>query len=226
MEINKLGIILVVLAALFIAGCVTPPAEETEPTEPVEVAPPVEEEVPPFKNELNNATKDEFATHLLGTNQVYIVEDLRELDEYPMTKQNIMQCGVDYAGSPGLVGKNLKVFAFDDGDMCLTLDGVLTIDECYGMIGDAAKAGDTSIIWIERGSAPEFYSNGIIVRINEVYVQGLCAINLMSPVEVEDPVAEPETNTTPELLPDVPIVEEPVEEANATDVPGDSHTFP
>ena len=135
---------------------------------------------PPFPGEAN-ASKGEFATNLLYADNVYIIEDVRGMEEYPISKNNILQCAVDYAGSPGMAGKDLQVFAFDDGDICHTFDGETAISDCYSRVLQAAEEPNSVIIWIERGDAPEFYSKGLLVRINDAYVQGLCSVNFVVP---------------------------------------------
>ncbi len=218
--------IIFVLGALLLAGCTTPFPEIVFPDQENATG---AEYSPPFKQGQTNTTKEEFATHLLSAQKVYLIEDLRNLSGYPMSKNNIMQCGVDYAGSPGLVGKTFTIFAFDDGEVCNTADGVMPISECYKLLEQAAKDQDSAIIWIERGDSPEFYSRGLLVRVNEAYVQGLCSINVVTPEgleEMEEIVGEGSgINETAAPEAEVPGSNE----SNATDEippPGDSHTFP
>ena len=235
METKQIAAAVLILVALGLAYYVL--------TLPVEPAPngiaPVDYS-PPFANEGGNVTMQEFASTLLAANKLYIVEDLRDLETYPLSKQNIMQCGVDYAGSPGLVGKEFSVYAFDDGDLCYTLDGSASISECYEEIAAASEDPDTAIIWIEKGTISEVYNGGIIVRLSDTYVQGTCKTTLVVPM----PDEEPETNET--ALPDINISEiegpGPViinetmneteenetseEEETPEEGPGDSHTFP
>lgn len=235
METKQIAAVVLILAALGIAYYVL-----TLPPEPVpnggEIIVP-EEYLPPFAKEGQNATMQEFASNLLASSKFYIVEDLRGLERYPLSKQNIMQCGVDYAGSPGLVGKEFTVYAFDDGDLCGTMEGVTTISECYEELLAASNDLNTTIIWIEKGNESEVYSRGLIVRLSDTYVQGTCKTTLIIPL----PEEEPETNETglPEINisemegPGPVIINETINESSAEnetseeeETPGDSHTFP
>ena len=230
METKQIVAAVLILAALGIAYYVLtlPP----EPAPDVVVAAPGEYP-PPFAKEGENVTLQEFASNLLAVSKLYVVEDLRGLEKYPLSKQNIMQCGVDYAGSPGLVGKEFSVYAFDDGDLCGTIKGTSTISECYEEIMAAFEDPGTSIIWIEKGNESEFYSRGMIVRLSDSYVQGTCKTTLIAPPSEE----EPEANETG--LPDINISEmegpgpvilnessDAAENETAEEEPGDSHTFP
>lgn len=147
----------------------------------------------PFLSDANT-TIDEFAQMLFHAEKVAIVEDLRELDAYPLTRNNIMQCAVDFSGSEGLVGKELYVYAFE-GEACTSSEGVRTIDECYSEIEALAKDASASVIWIERGSGPTAYSSNLLVKINEQYSQGECSVTFNVPIQY------PEANETSGLEP-------------------------
>jgi hypothetical protein len=232
METKQIVAAVLILAALGIAYYVLTLPQETVPDG--DVVMPAGEYPPPFANEGENVTLEEFSANLLAASRLYIVEDLRDLERYPLSKQNIMQCGVDYAGSPGLVGKEFSVYAFDDEDVCYTLGGTATISECYEELLAVSEEPGVAIIWIEQGESPEIYSNGLLVRLSESYVQGTCKAALLVPI----PEEEPESNETG--LPDINISEMegpgPVilnessgnETMNETpeEEPGDSHTFP
>ncbi|MBD3398196.1 hypothetical protein GF412_03330 [Candidatus Micrarchaeota archaeon] len=227
METKQIAAIVLVLLAAGIAYyfLATAPAQDG----PAVDEPQTGGAVPPFAKEGENATMQEFAANLLAAETVYIVEDVRGLEKYPLSRTHVMQCGVDYAGSQGLAGKELVVYAFDDDDVCGTVNGTASIDKCYSDVLSASEDPATMIIWIEKGSSPEIYSRGMVVRINETYVQGSCTTSLVSPSENEE--EEP-------LLPDVnisemegpgPVIINETENGNADEEeeePGDSHTFP
>jgi hypothetical protein len=172
MDTKKLAAIILAIAligaAYYIANASTPPAPEAEGEYPA-----------PFLSE-ENTTIDEFAQNLLLAEKVAIVEDLRGLDAYPLTRNNIMQCAVDFSGSEGLVGKELYVYAFE-GEACTSNEGVETIEECYPEIEALSKDPSASVIWIERGSGPAAYSSNLLVKINEQYSQGECSVTLKVP---------------------------------------------
>lgn len=230
METKQVAVILLVLAAIAASVYVLTLPQEVPP-EPGNGEEEPAEYLPPFE-EGTNTTLQEFASNLLLAQTVYIVEDIRGLDEkYPISRNNIMQCAVDYAGSPGIVGKELQVYALE-GDVCTNYQGEIPIKDCYADVLEAAGRMDTVIIWIEKGESPEFYSRGIIVRVNEDYVQGMCSINVIAPQQEEEPQPEPQINNTEEAEPPVPGEELPEEPATGEMLPeevpgpGDSHTFP
>ena len=198
METKQIIAAVLILAALGIAYYILTLPPETVSDGDVVIS---GEYPPPFAKEGENVTLQEFSANLLAASRFYIVEDLRDLEKYPLSKQNLMQCGVDYAGSPGLVGKEFSVYAFDDGDVCYTMGGTATISECYEEILVASEDPNAAIIWIEQGGSPEIYSRGLLVRINGTYVQGTCKTALLVPI----PEEEPEANETG--LPDINISE-------------------
>ncbi|MBD3390218.1 hypothetical protein GF415_04685 [Candidatus Micrarchaeota archaeon] len=137
---------------------------------------------PPFAVPRENVTLQDFASNLLSSDKVYIVEDLRGLGAYPISKNNIMQCGVDFAGSEGIVGKEMKIYVLEE-DSCSHSSGNSTLEACYSEILAASNDTSSAVIWIEKGSIPEFYERGLLVRVNETYMQGDCSIRPAHPEE-------------------------------------------
>ncbi len=235
METKQIAAVVLILAALGIAYYVL-----TLPPEPApnggEITVLDDEYPPPFAKEGENVTMQEFASNLLASSKFYIVEDLRGLERYPLSKQNIMQCGVDYAGSPGLVGKDFTVYAFDDGDLCGSMEGTSPISECYEELLAALDDPNTTIIWIEKGTESEVYSRGLIVRLSDSYVYGTCKTTLVVPIPEEEPESNetglPEINISEIEGPGPVIINETMNETAAEnetseeETPGDSHTFP
>jgi len=224
MEAKQIAAIILVLLAAGIAYYVLTlsPAPAELPQEGEEIIPP-QEFVPPFATPGDNVTLKEFALNLLAADRVYIVEDLRGLETYPLSRTHIMQCGVDYAGSPGLTGKEIVVYALDDGDICGTIGGATSISECYQDILSASEDPGTMMLWIEMGTSPEAYGRGMIVRINETYVQGTCTTTLVS-LQQDEPGEEepvPEVNISEEEGPGPVIINET--ENESADEPG--HTL-
>gem|GEM_PF-3595315 len=231
MNNRYISLALFIFAAFILAGCINP-IEEIPPTEVVVETP--ELYPPPFVEEGTEVTNEKFAENLASSQNVYLVEDLRNLETYPISKNNIMQCTVDYAGSPGLVGKTVTIFAFDDEGVCQSIDGPISMADCYAIIQQGAEDPNTAIIWIEKGENPEFYPGGLLVRLSDSYVQGICVVNFAEPeIASPDMAAEPplpEVNDTEviEAPVDAEIPEEPVdpEMPEAPVDAGDSHTFP
>jgi hypothetical protein len=167
-EIAAIGIALALLvAAYFFLG----PAPEPPPQANNYSA--------PFLNEPPSSI-EEFAQSLLLSGKVCIVENLRGLEGYPLTRNNIMQCGVDFSGSEGLVGKELAIYALE-GEACITAEGTATLDECYSEILSSCRGPASSIIWIERGNSSAAYTSHMLVQVNEQYVQGTCSAHFGSP---------------------------------------------
>jgi hypothetical protein len=126
----------------------------------------------PFSG-LVNTSLEEFAQSLLVSQKVLIVEDLRGLEAYPISRNNIMQCGVDFSGSEGLTGKELMLYALE-GEACTTISGVESIADCHSEISSFLDDPSATIIWIEKGSGSIPYGNHILVGVNETYSQGGC----------------------------------------------------
>lgn len=150
-----------------------------------------DEYAPPFGLE-DVGTMDEFELNLLLAQKVCLVEDLRGLEAYPFSRNNIMQCGIDLAGSPGLAGKQVSVYVFEAG-VCTSGDGEKTMDECYSEILSADSDPESAIIWIEKGDLPNIYARALLVRINEEYSQGACRVERIVPGGDEP---EPAANET------------------------------
>ncbi len=151
---------------------------------------------PPFAVPGENVTLEEFAANLLASDKVYIVEDLRGLDAYPISRNNIMQCGVDFAGSEGIVGKEMKVYVLEEKS-CSHTSGNATLESCYSEILSASNDTSASVIWIEKGNSPEVYEHGLLVRVNETYLQGDCSIRPAQPEEEQSEEETPEAEIPP-----------------------------
>jgi hypothetical protein len=158
---------------------------------PPPVTPPVQNDYP---NPLGGqtATMGEFADALMSSQTVYLVEDIRGLEKYPISRNNIMQCGVDFAGSQGLAGKEVNIYILE-GNECSASEagGNLTIkalSECHAAVASAFGKAGNSVIWIEKGYSPSVYPSGLVVRINETYTQGMCNIRFVVPAPVEVPL--------------------------------------
>lgn len=132
----------------------------------------------PFLPE-GNTTLEEFAQHLLLAEKVCIVEDLRDLEGYPISRGNIMQCGVDFSGSEGIAGKELEIYVLE-GEACTTVEGIRPISECYAEITSFSADPSVSVIWIEKGDQSTAYGKNLLVQVNELYSQGDCSVSLVS----------------------------------------------
>ncbi|MBI5227522.1 hypothetical protein HY988_02940 [Candidatus Micrarchaeota archaeon] len=113
----------------------------------------------------------DFKDTFLSAKTINLLMDVRGLKK-DNTSQNILQCGVDFAGSSGMGGKNVTYFsAADDG--CTSVDGGHPIDYCFSSI----KNGLT--IYIHQGNSTSYYSNGMSVGVGPLYKQGTCGIRIV-----------------------------------------------
>ncbi|MEW6748306.1 MAG: hypothetical protein AB1295_01210 [Candidatus Micrarchaeota archaeon] len=103
--------------------------------------------------------------------KVYIVMDVRGLTDAQMSN-NVMQCGVDFAASTYLGGKvRIPISLGNEG--CVTPAGPTPVADCFSMLADGTT------LYIRGGeSAPQYYSNGMVVYIGKDYQLGSCSIKL------------------------------------------------
>ncbi len=146
-----------------------------------------------------NSSIELFAQNLLYAEKVCIVEDLRGLEAYPLSRNNVMQCAIDFSGSSGLAGKELEVYALG-GEACTTRAGVRPIEDCYAEITSFSEDSSASVIWIEKGNESVAYTKDILVQVNEQYLQGTCSARVNAPEVVSEPEEDvgDETTTPPE----------------------------
>ncbi len=117
---------------------------------------------------------------MFAESKVYIIMDLRNVSDDTI-RNNIMQCGTDFAGSSGLVGKNITIFALED-DKCTALEGIRTIQSCL----DESKGGILSIlapnkiIIVQSKMNTAYDSNTIIIKVGANYTLGTCNIKKIS----------------------------------------------
>ena len=111
--------------------------------------------------------KDTFA----AANNVYILMDVRHVQN-SSTRQNILQCGIDFAGSSGMGGKNVTYFSIDESEGCVSSNGKGKQSDSYCF--SELKNGIT--IYIHEGTVSSYHTNGIVVSIGPEYRLGACGI--------------------------------------------------
>jgi len=121
-----------------------------------------------FKGELANSSA--FSQSLASANKVYIVMDLREANE--TQRLNIMQCGTDFAGSEGLVNKEITTYALEK-DVCTTLEGMTSIETC---VNNALNNGIG--FYIYKGNSTYFFKDKAIVGAGGNYQYKNCDISV------------------------------------------------
>lgn len=121
-----------------------------------------------FANQEKEVDPQLFLSSLKNSSSVYIVQDIRGANDE--IRRNILQCGVDLAGSQGLasLNKNVTIYAFDDSK-CTTINGENPLSEC-----EDYKNAPT--FYIMNGVGNHFYENKLIIGIGENYTVKSCDV--------------------------------------------------
>ncbi len=106
-----------------------------------------------------------------NSENVYIFMDVRGASS-PKVSQNIMQCGVDFAGSSGMGGKSVTPISIDLYG-CITSEGEVSEEECFAQL----ENGLTIYITEDAQERSYLYSNGMVVGVSEEYAVGTCKIS-------------------------------------------------
>lgn len=112
--------------------------------------------------------------HLLDEAEtIYIVMDIRNVSNN-VTKKNILQCGVDFASSIGLVGRNVKYMALDPEEGCILGDfnetEVTDIPPCLSYLNNGIS------LYVSEGYDTKYYTKAAMIGVSEYYVVGTCDI--------------------------------------------------
>jgi len=132
------------------------------------------EQVPLF-NKGKEVNKKTFIDLFVNTNPVYIVMDTRNVND-DLVKRNIYQCGVDFAGSSGLVGRDVFIVGMDDkgcvyAHFSLSVNKTASNAECMKMINT-----NGIVLYITADNETKYYSRAAIFGIGDTYVLGSCSI--------------------------------------------------
>lgn len=102
--------------------------------------------------------------------KVYILMDVRGISDHSISN-NVMQCGVDFAGSSGLAGKTVTPLSVSN-DGCVIPTGPAPLGDCFSMLEDGIT------IYVRSGdNAVQYYSNGMVVYVGSDYVPFTCGIH-------------------------------------------------
>ncbi len=113
---------------------------------------------------------DTFKNAFDSASNIFIVMDVRGVTDSTVSN-NILQCGVDFAGSSGMGGKAVTPISFGS-DGCVAPDGKRDPQDCFNML----KNGIT--IYVKQGQGGvAYYSNGMVVTVGSNYTLGACAIS-------------------------------------------------
>lgn len=116
----------------------------------------------------------EFISTLSAAQQINIYSDVRGLTDDQL-KNNVYQCGIDFASSDALATKTIVPISIDD-QQCVYPQGTLKTSECEGLL----KNGVT--IYIKYGNNLSYYKNALRVGVNENYAMGGCIIRVKSSI--------------------------------------------
>lgn len=127
---------------------------------------------------------DTFKGTLASSDRVFIVMDVRGVTD-PATRDNVIQCGVDFAASSAIGGKNRTIFSFSNGDeasplpflsglsqTCISTEGERPIQGCLDELGNGV-----TILVTGGQEGAEYYSHGMVVRVGRNYTVGTCGIH-------------------------------------------------
>ncbi|MEM3422850.1 MAG: hypothetical protein QXF35_04520 [Candidatus Bilamarchaeaceae archaeon] len=120
--------------------------------------------------------KETFLDLLAESKKIYIVMDARNASS-ELVNRNIFQCGIDFAGSSGLVGRNVVYVGMDRNNKCVVAsllnltNKTLNPNECIKMINSEGIS-----IYINEGNQTEYYTRAAMVGIGDTYVLGSCSI--------------------------------------------------
>ena len=128
---------------------------------------------------LNNSYQDKivepqvFLMSLKNSTQFYIIQDLRGSND-DLVRKNIMQCGVDIAGSQGIaaLNKTITIYALEE-DNCLSIDGKKPLSDCI-------NPTDGTIFHIKNGNQTNFYQKKLEIGIGAIYTLKSCNIKVSS----------------------------------------------
>lgn len=110
---------------------------------------------------LNLTTKEAFEAYLASSDEMFIVMDLRSTDNSTI-RNNIMQCGIDVAGSVALGGINKTIMAIEE-DSCFVYNGTKTVEYCLSLITD------TPTFYIATNSETQYSEKMVTVNIGATY---------------------------------------------------------
>jgi len=116
-----------------------------------------------------------FSAILANSGDVFIVMDVRGVNDSAV-RHNILQCGVDFAGSWGLAGKNLTFYSLDAGENCKGANGNYTSSYCF----DRMSGGVT--IYVHESNKTMFYTNAMAVGLGDNYTTGGCSIGFANKI--------------------------------------------
>ncbi|MFH1222199.1 MAG: hypothetical protein V1492_03885 [Candidatus Micrarchaeota archaeon] len=135
--------------------------------------PPDSNAVPEF-NKGAKINQETFLSLLSEAKKIYVVMDIRNVSSN-LTSRNILECGVDFAGSSGLANRNV-IYLSMENERCVaaSLTGfnkTTTNADCMDMINS-----DGMSLYVQQGNETAYYNRAAIIGVGEGYVLGTCSI--------------------------------------------------
>ncbi len=118
-------------------------------------------------------SKPLFNKYLSNSKYVYIVMDLEDAVNNK-SSDNIMQCGVDFAGSLGGM-KIVYVYAISKNNTCYYNTYITDKYSCFKQLGTIKSE---PIIYIRQGDNTTYVDNIAYVGVNDEYKRGTCSVKL------------------------------------------------
>ncbi len=100
---------------------------------------------------------------------IYIFMDVRGVADDDV-RRNILQCGVDFAGSSGMGPKDVTYFSIGEQG-CVTPEGAKSDEYCFSQLTNGIT------IYVQKGETTSYYSNGVVVGVGKDYPIGTCGIH-------------------------------------------------
>lgn len=120
--------------------------------------------------------KETFINLLSDADKVYVVMDIVGVDD-DYTRRNILQCGIDFAGSMGLANRDVTYVSMSDrGCTVASLSGLnetTSVKECINMINK-----DGISLYIIEGNETKYYTRAAMVGVGDLYVLGTCKVGV------------------------------------------------
>lgn len=110
-----------------------------------------------------------FKNQFQSTERIFIVMDVRGIKEDEV-RTNVLQCGVDFAGSNGMGGKIVSYLSIGDDNVCVSPEGKASADSCFKNLNQGLT------IYVHEGNQTAIYSNGLSVGVGRIYPTGACSI--------------------------------------------------
>ncbi len=120
--------------------------------------------------------EETFVSLLSDADKVHVVMDVRGIeDDY--TRRNVLQCGIDFAGSMGLANREVNYVSMSDrGCTIASLGGLnktTSVKECMDIINK-----DGISLYVLEGNGTKYYTRAAMIGVGDLYVLGTCNVGV------------------------------------------------